>query len=229
MTEEQAEANLKVLQQLKGLRDELGAAQVKTKHAATRHKDAKADESEVEQQIFALLATLQECGSEMKLPFDDHRPGDIRVERADGSTGPLTPSEILKVWNDGLVEKLPDLCENEDSRPDLEEIATALADGKFSPPVEEIVEEIECPVCGGFGGVSSMHSEHDPRCDGSCSIGCPVPVEHRERCEACGGSGKFADAFVASDDDPGPDPMDVAEANKDFSDHLAQSGRSLDD
>lgn len=132
MTDEQAERNLAVLHTLKGLRDELGTAQIRTKNCAERHKEAKADESEIEQQIFALLATLVEGGSEMSLPFDAN-----------------------------------------DSRPDLEAIATALADGEFDPD--------------------------------------------------------DAPENTVDTDDPGPDPMDVAEADKDFSDHLATQGRSLDD
>ncbi len=40
----------------------------------------------------------------------------------------------------------------------------------------------DCPNCGGSGVVweEVIRSEHDPRCDGSCSVGCPIPIQDLE-------------------------------------------------
>lgn len=52
-------------------------------------------------------------------------------------------------------------------------------------------QQIEmCPNCGGSGLVSVTRTtaEHDPRCDGTCRVGCPIPVavQDYEPCD-CGG------------------------------------------
>ena len=48
-------------------------------------------------------------------------------------------------------------------------------------------EQEVCPECNGDGGHRITVPAHDPRCDGSCAVGCPVPVEEWEWCRACGG------------------------------------------
>ena len=48
----------------------------------------------------------------------------------------------------------------------------------------------DCGICEGRGWYEVTGSAHDPRCDGTCSIGCPVPVQEQEQCGACYGSGK---------------------------------------
>ena len=50
-------------------------------------------------------------------------------------------------------------------------------------------EEEECPECGGSGWIEAMGMEHDPRCDGTCKVGCPVPVQVQEQCDLCAGQG----------------------------------------
>ena len=46
-----------------------------------------------------------------------------------------------------------------------------------------------CDECSGTGWIEVTRAEHDPRCDGTCNAGCPVPVLDRDRCDACGGTG----------------------------------------
>jgi len=46
-----------------------------------------------------------------------------------------------------------------------------------------------CSYCQGLGWCEGTASEHDPRCDGSCSVGCPVPVQIQVECEVCEGLG----------------------------------------
>lgn len=46
-----------------------------------------------------------------------------------------------------------------------------------------------CPECQGRGFVERVRAIHDPRCDGSCDLGCPVPDYYTESCLSCGGYG----------------------------------------
>lgn len=48
-------------------------------------------------------------------------------------------------------------------------------------------EPQDCPHCGGRGWIEVTGSAHDPRCDGTCSVGCPVPVREQQQCP-CGGA-----------------------------------------
>lgn len=49
----------------------------------------------------------------------------------------------------------------------------------------------QCPVCNGHGSYTVIESGHDPNCDGTCAIGCPVPIEALEECSACNGTGEM--------------------------------------
>lgn len=58
----------------------------------------------------------------------------------------------------------------------------------------------ECGRCGGAGWYVVTVPAHDPRCDGSCSVGCPVPVEAQEQCRECCGTGKELEALEGGKD-----------------------------
>lgn len=59
-----------------------------------------------------------------------------------------------------------------------------------------------CPDCNGDGWYSVIGSACDPRCDGSCEVGCPVPVEEQTKCERCLGTGKIHVSYNATDGCP---------------------------
>jgi hypothetical protein len=44
------------------------------------------------------------------------------------------------------------------------------------------IADAECPECQGAMLVRFTRAAHDRRCDGSCSVGCPVAVEDNEPC-----------------------------------------------
>jgi hypothetical protein len=44
-----------------------------------------------------------------------------------------------------------------------------------------------CHYCSGQGWTPVIESGHDPRCDGTCSIGCPVPIQAQQQCGFCDG------------------------------------------
>ena len=51
-------------------------------------------------------------------------------------------------------------------------------------------EMVKCPECNGSGAIETTGMAHDPKCDGTCRVGCPVPVQEREPCYVCDGSGE---------------------------------------
>jgi hypothetical protein len=51
-------------------------------------------------------------------------------------------------------------------------------------PDERVAGE-RCATCDGQGW--HVESAHDPRCDGTCAVGCPVPVQ--AQCTECSGTG----------------------------------------
>lgn len=52
-----------------------------------------------------------------------------------------------------------------------------------------VAEPERCPNCDARGWYEVIGNAHDPRCDGTCSVGCPVPVQEQEQCAACEGTG----------------------------------------
>jgi hypothetical protein len=52
------------------------------------------------------------------------------------------------------------------------------------------MQEVECDWCSGQGWYEITVTVHDPRCDGTCSIGCPVPSQGQAECGLCGSTGK---------------------------------------
>lgn len=121
------EAPSPTMHKLMELRDKLGKAQARTKAAAEKHKAAKADESGIAQQIFAVLATLHE--PEPGLPFDDD---GILIESQipDGEVGNVS-FDAAKA-----AEFVPDPSAPVDDAgnpepADLGESAEAIAEGKL--------------------------------------------------------------------------------------------------
>lgn len=49
---------------------------------------------------------------------------------------------------------------------------------------------MRCNHCDGLGWTVVVVPAHDPRCDGTCYVGCPIPVEEQEECKACCGTGE---------------------------------------
>ena len=46
---------------------------------------------------------------------------------------------------------------------------------------------MRCRYCNGQGWIEVIESGHDPQCDGTCSIGCPIPIQAQQQCEWCDG------------------------------------------
>lgn len=143
------EAPSPIMHKLIGLREELSMANGKVKAATEKLKKVKAEASEIEQQIFAVLATLHE--PQESLPFDG--PDDAVA---------FTPAMQT---DDVPVDDL--------GNPEPAELGDTDAPGEA---------------------------------DG----------------DRLGGDHAIADG--EPEDDPGPDPMDVAEAKRDHEDFLASKG-----
>lgn len=156
------EAPSPTMHKLIDLREKLGKAQARTKAAAEKHKSAKADESGIEQQIFAVLATLHE--PEPGLPFDED--------------GNLIESQIPEgeVGNVAFDAAKAEFVPNPDAVP---------VDDVGNPEPEDLGDE----------NAPGEQDAADPEREG-----------------------------LFSDEDPGPDPMDVAEVNRDLDDHLSRQG-----
>ena len=144
------------MHKLIGLREELSAASGKVKTATERLKKLKGEESEIEQQIFAVLAALHE--PQESLPFDALDQGVA-----------FTPSPAAPI--------------------DSETVAGIEAMAAGNPEPANLGDE-------------SAPGEADA--------------------DMLGGDHAVADG--EPEDDPGPDPMDVAEAKRDHEDFLASKG-----
>ena len=138
------QTNLQIMHRLHELHEDLADARTKVKMAQENLKKRKATESEVAEQIFALVGTIRE--DEPKLPFD----GSTRVQS-------VAPAE------------------------------QAIAEP--APVDSETVEGIEA-MAAAVDAIAEVGEEGD---------------------EAAG--------FDPIDEDPGPDPMDVVEADRDLDDH----------
>ena len=145
-----------IMHKLIGLREELSAASGKVKTATERLKKLKGEESEIEQQIFAVLAALHE--PQESLPFDAPDQGVA-----------FTPSPAAPI--------------------DSETVAGIEAMAAGNPEPANLGDE-------------SAPGEADA--------------------DMLGGDHAVADG--EPEDDPGPDPMDVAEAKRDHEDFLASKG-----
>lgn len=141
------EAPSPIMHKLIGLREELSTANGKVKAATEKLKKVKAEASEIEQQIFAVLATLHE--PQESLPFDG-------------------PDEAVA----------------------------------FTPNPDAVpVDDAGNPEPAELGDVDAPGEGDDDMLGGDHAVVDGEPEE-----------------------DPGPDPMDVAEAKRDLDDFLAAKG-----
>ena len=85
------EAPSPIMHKLIGLREELSTANGKVKAATEKLKKVKAEASEIEQQIFAVLAALHE--PQESLPFDGPDQGVVFTPNADDAGNP-EPAEL---------------------------------------------------------------------------------------------------------------------------------------
>ena len=155
------EAPSPIMHKLIGLREELSAANGKVKAATERLKKLKGEESEIEQQIFAVLAALHE--PQESLPFDAPDQGVAFTPN---------PDAVAEVGEEG------------DSAAGFDPIDDA---GNTEPAElgdESAPGEADADMLGGDHAIAEGEPE----------------------------------------DDPGPDPMDVAEAKRDHEDFLASKG-----
>ena len=53
-----------------------------------------------------------------------------------------------------------------------------------------MTDKRQCERCRGLGWYEVTVSVHDPACDGTCAVGCPVPELAQEQCAACNGTGE---------------------------------------
>jgi len=164
------EAPSPIMHKLIGLREELATANGKKKSAEERLKGAKSAVSEIEQQIFAVLATLHE--PQESLPFD--RPDDAVAFTPN-------PDVVAPVGDEG------------DSARGFDPIDPVDDAGNPEPPE---LGDVDAP---GEGDADETKDD-----------------------------GLTADVPAFEGDDPGPDPMDVAEAKRDHEDFLTSKGEGGD-
>jgi len=98
-----------------------------------------------------------------------HTPGPWTVNGAGG-----TFAKIARLTPAGVI-----VSANRVPQP-AEEISNARLIAAAPDLLEALKALHDCP-----GWTTGTGSAHDPRCDGSCSVGCPVPVEIQEPCEVC--------------------------------------------
>lgn len=167
------EAPSPIMHKLIGLREELSTANGKVKAATEKLKKVKAEASEIEQQIFAVLATLHE--PQESLPFDGPDQGVAFTSNAAEVNPDSAALDTEAPFDSETVEG-------------IEAMAAAIDDAGNPEPAD-------------LG---------DERAPGQADAG------------MLGGDHAIADG--EPEDDPGPDPMDVAEARQDHEDFLTSKG-----